>query len=57
MLSEFCFIYNKQTLALQQATEESATFILLRRLKLASVSIFHSYRPQRWRQVNQSQFI
>jgi len=34
-----------------------SAFILLRRLKLASVSIFHSYRPQRRWQVNQSQFI
>ena len=34
-----------------------SAFILLRWLKLAIVSIFHSYRPQRWRQVNQSQFI
>ena len=34
-----------------------SAFILLRRLKLASVSIFHSWRPQRWWQVNQSQFI
>jgi len=30
---------------------------ILRRLKLASVSIFHSQRPQTLRQVNQSQFI
>ena len=34
-----------------------SAFILLRWLKLASLSIFHSYRPQRWRQVSQSQFI
>ena len=34
-----------------------SAFVLLRRVKLASVSIFHSYRSQRWRQVNQSQFI
>ena len=34
-----------------------SAFILLRRLKLASVSIFHSYRPQRWRQVDQPQFV
>jgi len=34
-----------------------SALILLRRSKLASVSIFHSYRPQRWQQVNQSQFI
>jgi len=47
---------NKQTLALRQASEESAYF-LLRRLTLASMSIFHSYRPQRWLQVNQSHFI
>ena len=45
----------KRTLALRQASEESACF--LRRLKLASMSIFHSYKPETWRKVNQSQFI
>jgi len=34
-----------------------SAFILLRRLRLARVSIFHNCRSQRWRQVNQSQFI
>jgi len=47
---------NKKTLAWRKASEESACFLLsffLQRLKLASVSIFHSYKPQRWRQVIQ----
>jgi len=34
-----------------------SVFILLRWWKLASVSIFCSYKPERWREVNQWQFI
>ena len=34
-----------------------SAFILLRWLKLANISIFHSYKPERWRQVNQSQIV
>jgi len=51
--------YNKQTSAVRQASEESACFHSSATIKTCKriYGIFHNYRPQRWRQVNQSQFI